>query len=52
MENNKIYNDECLITERIKTFEDACNELGDDDVFVAECCGKQFIGIWADYIFA
>ena len=52
MEIDKIYNKDCLITERIKTLEDTCNELGDDDVFVAECCGKQFIDIWVGYLFA
>ena len=52
MENNRIYNKDCLITERIKTFEDACDKLGDDDMFVAEYCGKQFIDIWVDYLFA
>lgn len=41
MENNKIYNEDCLITERIKTFEDACDKLGENDVLVAEY--KSFI---------
>lgn len=43
--------DSRTVTERIKTFKDACEELGEEHPLVKQYCGRQFIDLWADYLF-